>query len=67
LFNILSHYYEEIPGMAGVGGRPKPKHFTVFTRMMRNASSRVVVRLLVTRLNRRPSVANTVRPESSSE
>ncbi len=67
LFNTLSHYYEEILGMAGAGGRTKPKHFTVFTRKMCNASSRVAVWLLVTRPSRRPSVANTVVPESSNE
>jgi hypothetical protein len=38
LFNTLSHYFEEILGMAGAGGRPKPKNFTVFTRKMSNAS-----------------------------
>jgi hypothetical protein len=59
LFNTLSHYYEEILGMAGAGGRPEPKHFIVFTRKMPNASSRVAVRLLrlVTRPSRLPSVA----------
>jgi hypothetical protein len=69
LFNTLSHYFEEILGMAGAGGSPKPKNFTVFTRkiMMHNASSRVLVRLLVTRPSRRPCVANTVVQESSSK
>jgi hypothetical protein len=59
LFNTLAHYFEEILGIAGAGGHPKPKNFTVFTRKMRNASSCVVVRLLVTRTcpRRRPSVA----------
>jgi hypothetical protein len=52
LFNTLSHYFEEILGMAGAGGRPKLKNFTVFTPKMRNASSRVVARLLVTRPSR---------------
>jgi hypothetical protein len=67
LFNTLLHYYEEILGMAGAGRRPKPKHFTVLTRKIRNASLRVAMRLLVTRPSRHPSVANTVVLESSSE
>ena len=34
LFTTLQHYYEEILGQAGAGGRPKPKHFA---RKMRDA------------------------------
>ena len=27
LFNTLVHYYEEIQGLPGAGGRPKPQSF----------------------------------------
>ena len=37
LFNTLVHYYEEILGLPGAGGRPKPQSFK---RKMKSASPR---------------------------
>ena len=37
LFNTLVHYYEEILGLPGAGGRPKPQSFK---RKMKSAQSR---------------------------
>ncbi len=37
LFNTLVHYYEEILGLPGAGGRPRPQSFK---RMMRSAQPR---------------------------
>ena len=40
LFNTLVHYYEEILGMPGAGGRPKPQSFK---RKMRDDQPRAAV------------------------
>ena len=37
LFNTLEHYYEEILGLPGAGGRPKPQSFK---RKMKSAQPR---------------------------
>ena len=37
LFNTLVHYYEEIMGLPGAGGRPSPQSFK---RMMKSAQPR---------------------------
>ena len=59
LFDTLVHYYEEILGLPGAGGRPKPKSFK---HKMKSAQSRALKTQLMSRLLCRRRRREVVEP-----